>query len=369
MKHITATLAALLLSTLAYADTLVYVGTQSTTLQAMRFDATRGALTAIGPVARDLRPTWTLAHPTLPILYAVDDDSARDGTVTAYAVDRATGALHLLNQVATGGKGATHLWFDAPSRTLFAANFASATTASIAVNPDGSLGGLVSAIQATGAGPHRRQASAHAHSTAIDPTGHFALAPDLGADRVFIYGFDRATHALTQDHAFATPPGSGPRHLVFGKSGQFVYLVNELSATVMVLRWDAAPGALALLQTVPLNAPDFAGAKSAAEIALAADGRFVYVANRADNTIVVYAVDPAAGTLALVQRAPAGGDVPWSFAIDPSGRWMLVANQKSAGVNVLRIDPASGKLAATGVSVATPAPVNISFVAGAAPPP
>lgn len=362
MKHITTTIAALLLSTLAHADTLVYVGTQSTTLQAMRFDAASGALTPIGPVAQGLRPTWTLAHPTLPVLYAVDDDSAKEGTVTAYAIDRATGALRKLNQVATGGKGATHLWFDAPSRTLFVANFASAVTASIAVNADGSLGQLVSTIQATGSGPHRRQTSAHAHSTVIDPSGHFALAPDLGADRVFIYGFDRATHGLTQDHAFATPPGSGPRHLVFSANGQFAYLINELSAEVMVLRWDAAQGQLALQQTVPLNAADFTGTKSAAEIVLARDGRFVYVANRSDNTIVVYGVDPQAGTLALSQRIAAGGEVPWSFALDPSGHWMLVANQKSAGVAVLRVDPASGKLTATGVTVATPAPVNISFV-------
>lgn len=67
-------------------------------------------------------------------------------------------------------------------------------------------------------------------------------------------------------------------------------------------------------------------------------------------------------TLALIQRIAGGGDVPWSFAMHPSGQWLLVANQKSAGVTVLRIDPASGKLTATGVTVATPAPVNISFV-------
>jgi 6-phosphogluconolactonase len=329
----------------------------------MRFDTSTGALTTIGPVANGLRPTWTLAHPTLPILYAVDDDSTREGTVTAFSVDRSSGALKKINQVGTGGKGATHLWFDAPSGTLFVANFASAVTSSIAVNQDGSLGTLVSAIQATGSGPHRRQASAHAHSTAIDPTGRFAIAPDLGADRVFVYAFDRATHQLTVDpaRAFAAPPGSGPRHLVFGKDGRLAYLIDELTAEVMTLRWDASQGTLALAQTLPLNAPDFTGTKSAAEIALARDGRFVYVANRSDNTINVYCVD-AAGTLSLVQRAPAGGDVPWSFAIHPSGNWLLVANQRSAGVTVLKIDVGSGKLTATGVAVATPAPVNISFI-------
>jgi 6-phosphogluconolactonase len=346
---------------------LVYVGTQKSEIDALRLDTSSGKLTAIGPVAQGPKSTWVSVNPHLPILYSVDDDNAREGSVTAYAVDRGTGALTKVNAVPTGGNGSTYLGLDIPSMTLFAANYASGSVSSISVNGDGSLGALVSTIKETGSGPNRRQASAHAHSAAIDPSGQYALVPDLGADRVFVYGFDRATHALSSGDAdnsrsFIVPPGSGPRHLVFGPNGQFVYLLTELSADLMVLRWDASQGHLALVQSVPISSEDFQGVKSGAELAVSHDGRFVYVENRGENALVVYRVSPDSGELSLVQRTSAGGQKPWGFGIDPSGKWLLVANQQSGTVNVFSIDPASGMVSDIGQSVVEPVPVSVTFV-------
>ena len=346
---------------------LVYVGTQERQIHALRFDASTGKLTVIGPVAEGLKSTWVAAHPRLPILYAVDDDNTREGSVTAYAVDRGTGALTRLNEVATGGSGTTNLGLDIPSMTLLAANYGGGSVSSIAVNGDGSLGSLASTIKEAGSGPNRRQASAHAHSAAVDPSGRYALVPDLGADRVFVYGFDRVTHTLSPDDAahprsFIAPQGSGPRHLAFGVDGQFVYLLTELTAEIMVLRWDASQGRLTLVQSVPTSSPQFQGVKSGAEVAVSHDGRFVYVEDRGENALVVYRVSPDSGELSLVQRTSSGGERPWGFAIHPSGKWILVANQRSGKVNVFSIDPVSGMVSDTGQSVDIPAPVSIAFV-------
>jgi 6-phosphogluconolactonase len=346
---------------------LVYVGSQGNQIRALRFDDTSGKLTVIGPAAEGLRPTWTIAHPQLPTLYAVNDDSTREGSVTAYAVNRATGALTKVNEVATGGNGTTYLWFDAPSHTILAANYAGGSTSSIAVNPDGSLGALVSTIKATGSGPHRRQASAHTHAVVVDPSGRYALVPDLGADRVFVYSFDRAAHALSADDAatprsFAVPAGSGPRHLAFGADGHYVYLLNELTAELIVLRWDAQQGSLARVQTLQTSSPEFTGAKSGAEVAVSPDGRFVYVENRGENALLAYRVHPATGELTPAGRTASGGEAPWALAIHPSGKWMLMANQRSGKVNVFSIDPASGKVTDTGQSVDMPTPVSITFM-------
>jgi 6-phosphogluconolactonase len=346
---------------------LVYVGTQEHQIRALRFDADTGKLTVIGPVEEGLRSTWLVAHPQLPMLYSVDDQNTEEGTITAYAVDRGTGALTKVNAVATGGKGTTYLWLDIPSMTLLGANYSSGSVSSIVVNRDASVSSLVSTIKETGSGPNRRQASAHAHSVAVDPSGRYALVPDLGADRVFVYGFDRSTHALSPDdganpRSFIVPPGSGPRHLAFGLSGQFVYLLTELTAEIMVLRWDASEGHLTLVQSLPITSQEFQGAKSGAEVAVSHDGRFVYVANRGENALLVYRVSPDTGELSLVQRTSSGGARPWGFAIDASGKWMLVENQASGTVNVFGIDPASGMVSDTGQSVDIPAPVSVAFV-------
>ncbi|WP_233856032.1 lactonase family protein [Paraburkholderia sp. HD33-4] len=346
---------------------LVYIGTLHQQISALRFDTSTGALTALGPVAEGPKSTWVAASPHAPVLYAVDDDSTKEGSITAYAVDRANGSLSALGTVPTGGRGTTFLRFDTASMTLLGANYNSGSVSSVAVDADGSVGPLVSTLAETGSGPNRRQASAHAHGIAIDPSGRYALVADLGADRVFVYRFDRATHALSQDDAtraatFVAPPGSGPRHLEFSANGQFVYLLTELSAQVMVFRWDAAQGTLTHVQSLPIGTDGFDGVKSGAEIAPGRDGRFVYVENRGENSLVVYRVNADTGELSLVQRIASGGDKPWGFGIDGSGRWLLVANQRSGKVSVFSIDAASGRLTDTGQSADVTDPSSVAFV-------
>ncbi len=352
----------------ANADTeYVYVGTLHQQISALRFDVANGELSAIGPVAQGLKSTWVAAHPVLPILYAVDDDRDKEGSITAYKVDRSTGSLDPINDVRTGGRGTTFLRFDTPSSTLLGANYNSGSVSSVAVNRDGSLGTLESTIEETGSGPSPRQTSAHAHGVTLDPSGRYAFVPDLGSDRVFIYGFDRKTRALTQldgasPRAFVVPPGSGPRRLAFGATGKYAYVLNEISAELMVLRLDASNAQLSLVQSLPLSSEGFAGAKSGAEMALSKDGRFIYVEDRGENELVVYRVNPSNGKLAEVQRTPSGGEKPWGFSIDPSGKWLFVANQRSGNVSVFRIDHVTGKVSASGQSSNVPDPTSIAFV-------
>lgn len=347
-------------------SSLVYAGTESNQIRALRFDSCTGKLAAIGAVADVPKPRWVIAHPQQPLLYAATDGDGKQGSVVAFTANRETGALSKLNEAPVGGAGPTHLWLDYPSTTLLAANFGSGSASSIALDRDGRLGALVSTLQATGSGPHRRQASPHAHGVVIDPSGRYALVTDLGADRVFVYRFDHATRTLSQVNAQANalvvPAGSGPRHIVFAPNGRFAYLLNELTAEIMVLRWDASAGRLAITQSLSSNSADFQGTKSGSEIAVALDGRFVYASNRGENTLLVYRVSPESGELSQVQRISCGGKTPWTFAIHASGQWMLVANKDSNAVNVFRIDAASGLLSDTGVVADVPSPLSLGFL-------
>jgi 6-phosphogluconolactonase len=287
--------------------------------------------------------------------------------VTAFGVNSETGDLCRLGVVATQGVGTTHLTFDAPSDTILAANYNSGSVSSVAVR-EGEPQALASTISERGAGPNKRQMSAHAHDAVVDPSGRYVIVPDLGADRVFIYRFDRATRMLSKDDPnpsgdFVSPFGSGPRHIVFGADGRFAYLVTELSAEVMVFRWDAQQGRLTLAQSLPISAAGFAGVKSGAEIAVSGDGHFVYVANRDENQIVVYRVDAASGRLSEIQRV-----VGWPEAVELRHRYDRavagVANQESGTVNVLAIDRKSGLLKSTGRSVKVERAVTVAFVVG-----
>lgn len=366
-----ASLASLALPSLAWArsaNELVYVGMHGEQIHAARFDAASGALTPIGPVAPMPRPTWGLRHPSQPVVYFAEEtgsDGKKDGGVRSFRVNRSSGALTPIGEVRAGGAGTTCLSFDATSRTILTANYAGGTVAAIAVERDGSLGAVTSVCKLAGSGPHRRQASSHPHQIVLDPTGRFALVPDLGADRVFVIPFDRHTRRLAPIDAmgtqhYAATPGSGPRHLAFAADGRHAFLIDELSAEIETLAWDARAGRLAALSRISLNA-DAAVPKSGGEIAASRDGRFVYSSNRGDHTLLVHTVAPRSGRLNLVQRLPAGGEKPWHFALHPNGRWLLVANRDANVLRLFGVDRKSGLLSDNGQTLASPTPVFALF--------
>lgn len=350
---------------------LVHIGMNGTQIHAARFDSITGALTPLGAVADGLRPTWAVQHPRHPILYYTDEagnDGASEGGVVAYRVDGATGGLTRLGDLRAGGGGTTHLSLDPQTSTLLTANYGGGSFAALSLKADGALDALTGLDRSAGSGPHRRQASPHPHSTLIDPSRRFVMVPDLGADRVFVVPFDRRTGRLgaldpTGEQHYVLPAGSGPRHMATHRSGRVVYLMNELTADIHVLSWDHRAGRLGLLQSLSINEDGFAGQSSGGAIAMSPDGRFLYVSNRGDSSLVVHAVDRRTGRLTRIQKLPSDGDKPWHFAIHPDGKWLLVANRDANAISVFARDPSSGHLAKTDNRLETPGPQHVHFFA------
>ena len=92
------------------------------------------------------------------------------------------------------------------------------------------------------------------------------------------------------------------------------------------------------------------------------NGKFVYVSNRGDDSIMLYSVaDMKRGTLKPEQHISSGGKTPRQFEIDPSGHWLLVGNQGSDNIAVFSIDLSSGKLAPSSMASGVPKPTCIKF--------
>jgi 6-phosphogluconolactonase (cycloisomerase 2 family) len=349
----------------------VYIGTQGDAPQTGWFDPASGRILLDPAPASIARPSWIIRHAHRPILYVASEvggDGAQHGSIFALRADPATGALATLSQVDAGGGGTAHLSVDGRSMTLFAANYGAGSVASFPILQDGSLAPAASLIAASGSGPSPRQTRPHAHCVAVDPSGRFLLSADLGTDRLYVHPFDGPTHRIVQDapgeeRHYAAPPGSGPRHFAFHPDGRRLFLINELTADVQTLAWDARAGRLTLSSTASANGPDHRGDSSASEILVSRDGRFVYAGNRAENSLVVFAIDQASGGLSVVQRIASGGAAPWAFQFDPSGRWLLVANQKSDRVSVFAVDRRTGRLRDSGHAAETSRPVSICFLA------
>lgn len=341
---------------------LLYIGSHEDQVLAGWFDSRRGELRNIAPVAQAVRPNWAIQDDSIPVLYLAHGDP--EGTVQSFAIDHQTGALEELSRLSTGA-GVSHIQFDRVSRTLLAANYGAGHVAAVAVTDDGRLDRVTSIVALPGSGPNPRQASAHPHGVLIDPDGRHVLVPDFGADRVFVLDFDRAAQRLSwrgEEAAYTAPRGSAPRHAVLGRDGRHLYVLNELTAILDVLRWDSEGGDLQLVASYPTNSEGFLGRTSAAEIDISPDGRFVYTSNRGENTIVVFEVNQLSGLLQLAQRINSGGDFPWTFAIHGTGAWLLVANANSNSLAVFAIDRQSGLLSLHDNVSDVPNPHSLSFI-------
>jgi 6-phosphogluconolactonase len=157
-------------------------------------------------------------------------------------------------------------------------------------------------------------------------------------------------------------PGAGPRHFAFHPNGKFGYVLNEMDATVIAFSYQRNNGALSFLQTIATLPKGFSGRNDAAEIAVHPSGKFAYTSNRGHDSIAIFAIDPAKGTLTFVAHVPTAGKVPRNFAIDPSGKYLLAENQFSNNIVVFRINPATGGLTPTGQVVEVPSPVDLTFL-------
>ena len=93
-----------------------------------------------------------------------------------------------------------------------------------------------------------------------------------------------------------------------------------------------------------------------------AKAKFVYVSNRGDDSIAVFAVDPASGKLSFVERVATGGKTPRHFTLDPTGKWMFVANQDSNDITLFHVDPVSGRVTPTPQKLQAATPVCVVFV-------
>jgi len=352
---------------------LVYVGTYtdhgSKGIYAYRFDSSTGKLNSLGLAAESTAPSFLAADSGGKFLYAVNESSnyngEKTGAVSAFAIRSESGKLSLLNQLSSRGQDPAHIALDRTGKYALVGNYTSGSVAVFPVLKDGRLGEASAFVQHKGHSVNaERQEGPHAHAIALSPDNRFALVADLGLDQLLVYRFDAAKGTLGADPQIVkAAPGAGPRHLVFGANGRFLYVINEMQSTIVTYSYDADSGALHELQTVSTLPKNFSGKNTTAEIAIEPAGKFLFGSNRGDDSIAVFAIDSHAGTLTYVETDPSGGKTPRNFSIDPTGSWLLAANQDSNNVVVFRIDHKTGHLTATGDTFTVSSPVCVTFVA------
>jgi 6-phosphogluconolactonase len=332
-------------------ESFVYVGGyggEGESIRIFRLDLTSGELHPHGSADGGTNPSYLAFHPTLPVLYALNETAK--GRVVSLAIDSKTGGLSPLNDVETQGSGPAHLRMDRSGRWLLVAHHGSGSVVSLPVDGIGAVDAPVGRAEF---GAHAR-----AHFIMTDPANRHAFVPCNGHDSVESLLFDAATGVLMPNDPAAVqfPGGVGARHMDFHPNGRFAYLAHEAASTVTTLAYVADAGRFEPLEThstLPADASTLDN--TAADIHVHPSGRFVYASNRGHDSIVQFAIDEE-GRLRLVGHSTGDGliDTPRSFHIEPSGRFLLVASQGDEQILVFRIDATDGRLELVHDPVPTP---------------
>ncbi|HWC74749.1 MAG TPA: lactonase family protein [Gemmatimonadales bacterium] len=346
---------------------LLYVGTYtedspSKGIYLVRMDRRSGELIQVGAADAGPNPSFVAIHPSGATLYAVNE--LDHGTVTALAIDRASGGLTKINSQPSEGGAPCYISVDRSGRVALVANYGTGSVALLPLQANGALGSVAFVDKHTGTGPIAdRQEGPHAHCILPDSSNRFALSADLGADRVLIYHLDIESKSLPRifGGAAVMRAGAGPRHIAFHPTLPLVFVSNELDSTVATLHFDAARGMLTLRDTRATVPATWSGTNYPADIHISASGHTVYVSNRGHNSIAVFSVAESTGALALEQVVSTEGDWPRNFSLSPSGQWLLAANQRSDSIVVFAREPESGRLTSTSQRIAIPSPVCLRF--------
>jgi 6-phosphogluconolactonase len=339
-----------------------------------------GAMTPAGVHEMGTSPSCLALDHSGTRLYSANETDRvgpqKEGTVSAFAINRADGKLELLQTIGSGGAGPTYVSVHPSGRFLLVANYFGGSAAVLPILADGRLGAVTDVKNDAGKlGPNRATNAppgsfalsghdrTHAHMIQADRSGRFVLHVDLALDQILVWKFDGQRGVLTPGDpaAVSLPPGDGPRHFDFHPNGRWLYSIQEESSTIVRFDYDASTGRLTSRQTISTLPPGFAGSNFCSEILVSADGRFVYAGNRLHDSIGIFSVG-SDGTLAFVGDEWTRGNYPRSFNFDPTGQFFYCCNQRGDNIAVFHVDRKTGGLGFTGHYVAVGNPSSIVFV-------
>ena len=310
-----------------------------------------GALSNSKLVAKMLSPSWVTFSPDHKFLYANSEilnyGPDKTGTVTAYAVDAATGALKMLNTVSSGSAGPCYIAPAPSGKFVLVANYHGGSFAVIRVKADGSLGEITDLVKPSGpltsataadsqpgqfAGSDHK--GSHGHMIGFDRSGKYVIGDDAGRDQIFVWTLNEGTGKLAQVSVTKSLPGSAPRHFVFSPDNKTMYQLQEQDSRLAV--YGFANGKLTRKGATVSALPDgYQGSNTGSELLLSNDGKYVYFANRTQDSIATFAVN--AGGVTRVSNSHTGGNNPRSLTLDPGGKFIYSLNQGANNVVTFRI--------------------------------
>ena len=336
-------------------------------LEVLRLSTGDWSITKLHDTLPVKNSAYLCIHPDGNLLYCINEtnefEGNEEGYFSVFNIDKESLELKELQRKGTRGIGPSYISIDKKGRFLFIANYAAGNAVVFPLDEDGLACEASEVVVHSGCSDNwTRQEGPHPHSIMSGPDGRFVYVPDLGIDKLVVYEMEEDSGKLKvrEDLNVTTDPGTGPRHLVFHPSGNWAYLVLEMSSQIIAYKYEN--GKLiecGSYRTLPEEVLNF---NLCSEIKISPNGKNLYVSNRGPDSISVYSIDPTDGSLEMIQNVSTLGRIPRSFDIDPNGRVLIAGNQESDTIICYGIDAEDGILTRIGglTGQASPCAIRIA---------
>jgi 6-phosphogluconolactonase len=303
---------------------------------------------------------------TINVTPALGGVAGAGGGVVAFAINRENGSLRHLNTQPAMGANPTAVIIDKTNSRVLVANHGAVlkivtiakrngvpvienptddgTVALFPVKPDGSLEPACDVSVFARRPLSEPGPGAAAHTVIFDRTERWAIATDNGYDHLYVYPFSPSSRML-EGKAFPTPPGKAPRHAVFHPRAPYFFMTNEREASVSSFYFDSNTGDLRPVQTIATMPAGYSGPRVApSNIRMHPNAKFIYSANRGDDSIAIFAIDETNGRMTPIETVKTGGRGPREMNFEPSGRFFFICNLQSNQVVSFAVDANTGKM-------------------------
>ncbi len=336
-----------------------YTDTSSQGINVIQFNKITKAVSLLQVVSGIDNPSFVITNKSKTIIVTIEETASDNGgKVTSYSYNKNTKTFQKITSIFTKGNHPCTVAFSPKEDYVLVGNYSGGSLNVFPISIDGKLSNASQFIQYEGKSVNaERQEKPHVHCIVFHAKENKIFVADLGTDAIQMIPFDENATSFLQENkaqSFKVPAGSGPRHLLWNKTGTRLYATFELTNEVGVFEYHN--NQLKLIQTIALTAPTKSG--SAAELRLSDNGNYLYASVRGnDNQIVVMKTNEV-GNLEVIQTIKTA-KTPRNFILTDDQKNILVATQNSSLISVFDRDKKTGLLKATSSELTINKPVYL----------